>query len=117
MCGCRSSGLVKCATRGPRARRRAPFASAVASHALALLQLADFVAEARGQGGPAALINPVERNTVGGELARLLGGDALKASLVRSPSGHIGPKQPRHLKSGEDEHPPRERQAIADVFD
>ena len=65
--------------------------------------------------GHSPVVHPIERDTVRGELERLIHRDALQAGFVGSPGGHVGAYQPRHLESGKGERPPRERQASADM--
>ena len=36
------------------------------------------------------LVNPIERDAVGGELERLIGWDAHQAGFVGAPGGHVG---------------------------
>jgi hypothetical protein len=54
-----------------------------------LLQLPDFVADVRVQVGHMPLVNPIERDAIGGELECLLDWDAREARLVGAPRREV----------------------------
>jgi len=99
---------------GSQPPSRADTAGSIASPLLSL-ELANFSADVRMQVRYSPVVHPIERDTVRGELERLIHRDALQAGFVGSPGGHVGAYQPRHLESGKGERPPRERQASADM--
>src|SRR3954462_2441604 len=61
-----------------------------ASVSTVALQFPNFGADVRVQVCHLALVNPIERDAVGGQLERLIGGDALQAGFIGAPGGYVG---------------------------